>query len=131
MLSVSRLSAATVDTGSPCPRAAVSAATRPALMSRGSGWPRGTWSGSPGGRDIGCMESWIRQLLGTVSRSERHRSPEYCNACAIFQSRVRGWFPRQCAVEVVDPRLYEERVNKQASLKNGHTKKVEDKKKKQ
>ena len=49
----------------------------------------------------------------------------------IFQSRVRGWFPRQCAVEVVDPRLYEERVNKQASLKNGHTKKVEDKKKKQ
>lgn len=47
------------------------------------------------------------------------------------QSRVRGWFPRQCAVEVVDPRLYEERVHKQASVKNGHTKKVEDKKKKQ
>ena len=77
------------------------------------------------------MESWIRQLLGTVSRSERHRSPEYCMSSVIFQSRVRGWFPRQCAVEVVDPRLYEERVNKQASLKNGHIKKVEDKKKKQ
>ena len=52
-------------------------------------------------------------------------------ASDMFQSRVRGWFPRQCAVEVIDPRLYEERVNKQASVKNGHTKKVDDKKKKQ
>ena len=64
-------------------------------------------------------------------RSERHLSPEILNTSYIFQSRVRGWFPRQCAVEIVDPRLYEERVHKQASVKNGHTKKLEDKKKKQ
>ena len=47
-----------------------------------------------------------------------------------FQNRVRGWFPRKCAVEVVDPQQYEERENKQAAMKNGHTKKTEDKKKK-
>ena len=65
------------------------------IISMVRGW------GSPGGRSIGCMETRCKRKHRCLNWIPRNI---LCAMCILnyFQPRMRGWFPRRCAVEAVD-----------------------------